>query len=288
MAFLGVIFKRLDNVLAAVGEEMARHTHVRHGKTQVWNRGGVEPSRGDSQSSQSCETDAVMWRGDPLLSRSQKGVRSPEFPSATEYVREFYETKRQQEVLFQRIPFETNFWLRGGLGGFSPDDETTAHFRQLEAHEHVGCFLSPEAIDRCRTGDSSVGGVGKHTAEPSQLEMVWQQRAPLKLEEFIHDTVQPALRDNARARPVAARPTGVCTTHNFADIQGYKNGPSTFRFFAGDFTCPCACSRNMISLATIVLRVPLLRSAVKLEHVFLHMSLCEILSPTICMGAVWW
>ena len=51
MAFLDDIYtacrpKRLDEVHTTVDEQLATHAHihVHHGKTQVWNGGGVEPS----------------------------------------------------------------------------------------------------------------------------------------------------------------------------------------------------------------------------------------------------
>ena len=115
---LGCIFKRLDNVHTAVGEELATHAQVHHGKTQDWNRGGVEPSGVEeiARAVRVVKSDAVVWRGDPLLSKSQKGVRSSEFQSATRSTCGSSRRKRQQEVLFQRLPFvndtKTNFWLR--------------------------------------------------------------------------------------------------------------------------------------------------------------------------------
>ena len=79
----------------AVGEELATHAHihVHHGKTQVWNRGGVEPSGMEeiTRAARVVKPDAVVWRGDPLLPFSQQGVKVLGIPIGhTEYVREFW------------------------------------------------------------------------------------------------------------------------------------------------------------------------------------------------------
>ena len=110
MAFLDDIYttcrpERLDDVHTAVGEELARHAdiHVHHGKTQVWNRGCVEPSGTEeiARAARVVKPDAVVWRGYNFSTR----VKVLEIPIGhKEYVREFLERKtRQQEVLFQRI-----------------------------------------------------------------------------------------------------------------------------------------------------------------------------------------
>ena len=300
------------------------HIHVHHGKTQVWNRGGIEPSGVEemARAARVVKPDAVVWRGDPLLPTSQQGVKVLGIPIGhTKHVREFLERKtRQQEVLFQRIPSVNdtqavlllltmcgttwaNFWLRA----VRPEDATTltslaagairvraaAHWaswadslrmikqrhpltarlmaRQLEAHEPVGCFLSVLQCQRQLTDAGLVIPPWEELAntpperveepEPSQPKMGWQQRASRKLEDrFINDTVWPALTDSARAL-VRSQHGPLSLFCRRPRRQDWTLNLSAFSC-AGDFTCPfpCPCApadvaANMISLATIVLRV---------------------------------
>ena len=81
------------------------HIHVHHGKTQVWNRGGVQPrDRGDDQGCESVENLKQLF-GEVIL--SQQGAKVLGIPiGKQEYVQEFLAHKtRQQQVLFQRIPW---------------------------------------------------------------------------------------------------------------------------------------------------------------------------------------
>ena len=50
---------------------------VHHGKTQLWNRGGVEPRRWELLAANAVRSDpdAVVWRGDPSLPADQQGVK---------------------------------------------------------------------------------------------------------------------------------------------------------------------------------------------------------------------
>ena len=102
MAFLDDIYsvcrpERLEEAHTTVDEQLATHAHIHvyHGKTQVWNRGGVEPSGIEE-----------MTRAARVL-KPEAVVKVLGIPSGqTEYVREFLEHKtRQQQVLFQRIPW---------------------------------------------------------------------------------------------------------------------------------------------------------------------------------------
>ena len=116
MAFLDDTYtacrpERLDEVHTTVEEQLATHAHihVHHGKTQVWNRGGVEPSGIEevTRVARVLKFEAVVWRGDPLLLVAQQGTKVMGIPiGKTEYVQEFLEHKtRQQQVLFQRMPW---------------------------------------------------------------------------------------------------------------------------------------------------------------------------------------
>ena len=118
-----------------VGEELWTDAgmHLHHGKTKVWNRGGVEPENIAqlTRMARLVRPDAVVWRGEPELPRNQQGLRVLGVPiGQPEFVRDFLEVKtREQATLFQRIPWvqdtqaafllllmcgstRANFWLR--------------------------------------------------------------------------------------------------------------------------------------------------------------------------------
>ena len=80
MAFLDDIHtacrpERLDEVHTTVDEQLVTHAHihVHHGNTQVWNRGGVEPSGIEemTRAARALTPEAVVWKGDPLLPVAQ-------------------------------------------------------------------------------------------------------------------------------------------------------------------------------------------------------------------------
>ena len=118
-----------------VEEELWTHAgiHLHHGKTKVWNRGGVEPENIAqlTRMARLVRPDAFVWRGDPELPRNQQGLRVLGVPiGQPKFVRDFLESKtREQAILFQRIPgvqdtqaafllllmcgsTRANFWLR--------------------------------------------------------------------------------------------------------------------------------------------------------------------------------
>ena len=126
---------RVDGAHVAVEEELWSHAriHLHHGKTQVWNRGGTEPSGMEvlTQAARAVKPGAVVWRGDPLLPPVQQGLKVLGVPIAHEaFVEHFLENKStEQQILFQRIPWvndpqaayllllmcgatRANFWLR--------------------------------------------------------------------------------------------------------------------------------------------------------------------------------
>ena len=55
----------MADVHTAVDEELLTNAQIRlhHGKTQVWNRGGVEPSRMPelTRAARAVKPDAVVW-----------------------------------------------------------------------------------------------------------------------------------------------------------------------------------------------------------------------------------
>ena len=94
------------DVHGVVDEELLSHAHIQlhHGKTQVWNRGGLEPA------ARAVKPDAVVWRGDPLLPVHKQGLKGLGIPiGQPAFVDALVESKsREQQTLFQRIP-----WVNG-------------------------------------------------------------------------------------------------------------------------------------------------------------------------------
>ena len=202
MAFLDNIYtacrpERLDDVHTAAEEELATEAdiHVHHGKTQVWNRGGVEPSGMEeiARAARVVKPDAVVWRGDPLLPTSQQGVKVLGIPIGhTEYVRKFLERKtRKQEVLFHRIPSvndtqaafllltmcgatRANFWLRA----VRPED-TEDYARRHDANvwtcfqEITGIAHAPATAHVLSTLSLAAGGLGLASAVRVRAAAHW-------------------------------------------------------------------------------------------------------------------
>ena len=89
----------------------SRHAHINihHGKTQVWNRGGIAPEGIEelTRLAKLVKPEAVVWRGDANLSHNQHGVRILGVPicSAAFVRRQLEEKSAEQETLFHRIPW---------------------------------------------------------------------------------------------------------------------------------------------------------------------------------------
>ena len=140
MAFLDDIYVtnqpgRVTEAHTVVEEELWTHAsiHLHHGKTKVWNRGGVEPEGIEelTRMARRVRPDVVVWRGDQNLPPSEQGLKVLGVPLGhPEFVKEFLEGKsREQVTLFQRIPWiedtqaafalllmcgstRANYWLR--------------------------------------------------------------------------------------------------------------------------------------------------------------------------------
>ena len=140
MAYLDDVYvvcapHRVRAVTQIVEEELFRHAHisVHHGKTQVWNRGGVEPSGivELTRAAQSVNPTAVVWKSFPRLPLNERGLRVLGCPiGSLEFVAARLNAKsEEQRSLFQRIPLvadlqaawvllfycgatRANFWLR--------------------------------------------------------------------------------------------------------------------------------------------------------------------------------
>ena len=71
-----------DRVIEAhtvVAEELWFHARIQvhYGKTQVWNRGGIEPAGLDelTKAARLVKPDAIVWKGDPQLPPLQQGLK---------------------------------------------------------------------------------------------------------------------------------------------------------------------------------------------------------------------
>ena len=134
------------------------------------NRGGVQPSGIEemTRAARALKHEAVVWRGDPLLPVTQQGVKVLGIPiGKQEYAQEFLAHKsRQQQVLFQRIPWvndtqsaflllsmcgatRANFWLRA----VRPED--TEDFAR-QHNENVWACLREILGTTCVSGSACV------------------------------------------------------------------------------------------------------------------------------------
>ena len=92
--------------------------HLRHqGKTQIWNRGGVEPA-GAAQLTTAARIenpDAMVWRGDPELPLTEQGLTVLGAPVGLEFVQAQLAKKgAEHEALLEMIPRVPNVqvaWL---------------------------------------------------------------------------------------------------------------------------------------------------------------------------------
>ena len=97
---------RVLQVHRILEDELLNYTQisVHHGKTQVWNRGGVPPPGMDilTRAARRLKLEAVVSRGDTSLPRYQQGLIPVGQP---EFVVSYLERKSEEHsVLFQRIP----------------------------------------------------------------------------------------------------------------------------------------------------------------------------------------
>ena len=127
---------RCGAVFTILQQELQSHAEIQlhHGKTQVWNRGGVVPSGIEELTRMAQDASSQrQWCGEVTgeLPLSQQGMRVLGVPiGQPEFVRDYLERKNQEhETLFQRIPWlnnpqaawllllmcastRANFWLR--------------------------------------------------------------------------------------------------------------------------------------------------------------------------------
>ena len=190
---------------------------VHHGKTQVWNRGGVEPQDIDIITAEARirVPRAVVWREAQELPATRQGLKVLGAPIGhPQYVQEFLRRKsEEQQVLFQRIPLvndpqaswlllwmcastRANFWLRM----VSP--ELTLPFAELHDRYVWQCLQTvldvreaPAEAQQLASLPLTLGGLGVASAERTRHAAHWaswanclamvQQRHPSVAEEMI-------------------------------------------------------------------------------------------------------
>ena len=171
------------------------HIHLHHGKTQVWNRGGVLPGGVNeiTRLARVVKPGAVVWKGDRELPVTEQGVKVLGVPIGTpEHVQEFLAKKgREQEILFQRIPrvndpqaawlillmcgsTRSNFWLRAVAPGL------TAEFAGHHDATVWGCLCKilgvPSGSAEAQVVASlalSAGGLGLTSARRTRTAAHW-------------------------------------------------------------------------------------------------------------------
>ena len=193
LAFLDDIYiasmpDRVSEAHTIVEEELSTHAHIHfhHGKTKVWNRGGVEPEgiAELTRRARQVRPDAVVWKGDRQLPPNQQGLKVLGVPiGQPEFVLDFLEAKsREHATLFQRIPWvqdtqaafllllmcgstRANFWLR------TVEPELTERF--AERHDAsvwrclnniLGTPSAPDGAQVIATFSLSAGGLGLSSA----------------------------------------------------------------------------------------------------------------------------
>ena len=101
---------RVLEVHQILEEELRNHAQIslHHGKTQAWNRAGVQPRGIDilTRAARSMRPDAVVWRGDASLPAGQQGLKILGVPvGQPEFVQSFLERKSEEHsTLCERIP----------------------------------------------------------------------------------------------------------------------------------------------------------------------------------------
>ena len=103
--------ERVLGVHRILEAEIFTHTQIRlhHGKTQVWNRGGVTPVGVEflTRAAQAIRPEAFVCRGDSTLAEAEQEVKILGIPVGQPgFVRRFLEKKsEEQKLLFDRISF---------------------------------------------------------------------------------------------------------------------------------------------------------------------------------------
>ena len=208
---------RVRDVMNIIYQELQAHAHIsiHHGKTQVWNRGGVEPEGVEklTRRARLVKPDAVVWKGDHTFHPQQQGIRVLGAPlGSAEYVQSHLEQKSvEQETLFHRIPQDKDTqasWLC--------DKQRHPEVAEImltgidwNHHEVAPCF---QAVRDCADTLREAGLVMPTwrvladtpptrdlQAEPAESKFGWQHRAASCLEEQFPTTLWPTFTDAQKA-----------------------------------------------------------------------------------------
>ena len=185
---------RVCAVLAIMAEDLARHAHIsiHHGKTQVWNRGGIAPEGIEelTRLARLVKPEAIVWRCDVNLSHDQQDVRILGVPigSAAFVRRQLEEKSAEQETLFHRIPLmddtqacwllllmcaatRANSWLRAVRPEQSEPFADTNVWMCLRSI--LGSERAPDSTKAISQLPFSLGGLGLTSAVRSRVAAHW-------------------------------------------------------------------------------------------------------------------
>ena len=205
---------------------------MHHGKTQVWNRGGVEPQDIDIITAEARirVPGAVVWRGAQELPATRQGLKVLGAPIGhPQYVQEFLRRKsEEQQVLFQRIPLvndpqaswlllwmcastRANFWLRM----VSPALQGSVSRSQFP----------PSWLEGLGSGGSRP--CGRSGAKPAQVRL-----ATVRVTEFGDQALERARMawDDGRRESspkVSTRSACFRSSDRSPNLPGHKDGRST-------------------------------------------------------------
>ena len=111
---------RVVDVHHIVAVELWSHAKIRiqHGKTQVWNRGGIEPPEIETlqAAAQVSDPDALVWRGDTAIPEVEHGMKILGTPLGhPAYVQSFLRAKTEEHALLlgsiPELPDLQSAWL---------------------------------------------------------------------------------------------------------------------------------------------------------------------------------
>ena len=106
--------ERVSDIHNMLQRELWIHSRIQvhQGKTQLWNRGGVEPRGWEllAATAVRSDPDAIVWKGDPSLPADQQGVKVLGTPlGSPEYVQAMLERlSASHQRLIDRIPHITD------------------------------------------------------------------------------------------------------------------------------------------------------------------------------------
>ena len=156
-------------------EEFERHANtIHHGKTKVWNSGGLEPPGCEAlqRAARWVDDEAVVWWGDATSPPEQQGIRALGTPPRhPDFIRHFLGKKSDaQSCLFERTPsvgeLQTALLLLVHCAAAKPN-----FLLRIVSPTFTSAYAAQcDTVKRCRwrlTGES----------EPNQPRRGWQNKA---------------------------------------------------------------------------------------------------------------